>query len=239
MHCPSCGTRNSVGSQRCERCGYPFTRAAANETDRRGPRSREAPGYAAAYPVQTAPRRRRVGWLYALVALVVILTGLVIGVMLASNEIVKPMVADSVRDDLDAGIRTAVQNQVPTRVPETDGETSAAGEITVTEAEINQSIDDQGSFGPVDDINVQVQPEGVSLDLSAYGMSGTYSADLLVENGAVNLTNGELSGPLRFIVPEGELEQIANEAITRALQDTGYRIARVTLGDGAIRFELE
>lgn len=179
------------------------------------------------------------GWLYALVALVVILAGLVIGVMIASNEIVKPMVADRVRDDLDSGIRTAVQSQVPTRVPEEAGEISAAEEITVTEAEINQSIDDQGSFGPVDDINVRVQPEGISLNLSAYGMSGTYTADVLVENGAVNLTNGKLDGPLRFIVPEGELEQIANEAMTRALQDTGYRIAQVTLGDGAIRFELE
>lgn len=179
------------------------------------------------------------GWLYALVALVVILAGLVIGVMLASNEIIKPMVADRVRDDLDAGIRTAVQNQVPTRVPDEAGQINAAEEITVTEAEINQSIDDQGSFGPVDDIDVQVQPEGVSLNLSAYGMSGTYTADVLVQDGAVRLTNGELSGPLRFIVPEGELEQIANEAMTRALQDTGYRIARVTLGDGAIRFELE
>lgn len=179
------------------------------------------------------------GWLYALVALVIIVAGLIIGGMIASNEIVKPMVADRVREDLDSGIRTAVQSQVPTRVPDTAGETSAAEEITVTEAEINQSIDDQGNFGPVDDINVQVQPEGVSLDLSAYGMSGTYTADLLVENGSVHLTNGNLDGPLRFVVPEGELEQIANEAMTRALMDTGYRIAQVTLGDGAIRFELE
>jgi hypothetical protein len=53
-----------------------------------------------------------------------------------------------------------------------------------------------------------------------------------VDNGQIRFINGDLSGPLQYVVEEGEIERIASDAVNRALADAGYRVEAVTLQDG-------
>ncbi len=70
-------------------------------------------------------------------------------------------------------------------------------------------------------------------------MSGTYRAQVVEVDGAVSIRNGSLSGPLSYVIPVGELERAANEAIIGSLVATSLRVTDVTLAEGEIVLTLE
>ena len=152
--------------------------------------------------------------------------------LLAREQLVKPYVADQVRSELDSSIQSAVQQsvaeqpQLPVNEP-----------IVVTEAEINERVAGY-DMGPVDDLAISLTPGGVEVDLSAYGLSGRYRAGVQVEGGRLALVDGSLSGPLSLVVPTGEVEQIAGDALATALRDAGYNIAALELGEGTLALTL-
>lgn len=230
MLCPSCGEKNQLGAQRCQSCGYAFTRQARGDHAA----GRHAGSYSNDYRSRPsfANRRRRRGPLRAVVVLMLLLiiaAGAVIGAMLLKDSVVKPYVADQVSDDLDRGIREAVHQQVP-EVPVNIGPT----EVTITEEDINQRLANRENFGPLDQATVDVTPEGIEIALEAYGLSGTYSADLVAANGQLQLQNGSIDGPLGMLLPTSDLEAVANQAISGSLNDAGYQVNQVTLSDQAL-----
>jgi hypothetical protein len=162
-----------------------------------------------------------------------LLTGLAVTGLLVNERVVKPMVAEQVGDELRPGIQTAVAVEVNSQVGDVP-----AGEVVVTEAEINQRIEEAGDLGPLDAATVDLTPEGVRVNLTAWGVSGDYQADLQVNQGSLALEGGSLGGPLALIVPAGELEQAANEAIASALNDLGYQVESVALDEGTITLGL-
>lgn len=151
---------------------------------------------------------------------------------LASEQLVKPYVADQVRGELDSSIQSAVQQSVAEQP-----ELPVNEPIVVTEAEINERVAGY-ELGPVDDLEVRLKPDGIDVDLSAYGLSGRYSAGVQVENGQLVLVDGALSGPLSLLVPTSEVEQIAGEALAGALRDAGYNITALELGEGTLALTL-
>ena len=264
MRCPQCGTRNPLGSESCSNCGRAFTRNRSNvgpgsvspseETARvpvdqvrqarpdvhvhydRDAGTYDDDYYAYDEPYYAAPPRRRAGitgCLPALVVLLAIAVGIIIGLIIATNVIVRPRVTDAISNNVGARIETTVAEQVSA---ELDG--LPEGEITISEAEINQRIGERGNLGPVDDLTVNIVPSGVEADLSAYGLSGDYSADVQSQDGQIVLTNGEVGGPLQYLVSEGDITQIASDAINRSLAESGYRVEGVTLHDGEIVLSL-
>ena len=72
----------------------------------------------------------------------------------------------------------------------------------------------------------------------AYGVDGAYRAAITERDGMVVLDDGRLDGPLSYVVPDGELEQAINRELAGALTAAGYRVAGVTLGDGALTLAL-
>jgi hypothetical protein len=178
-------------------------------------------------------RRRRVPRIfYVLIIGVAILIVMLLLGLLAREQLVKPYVADQVRSELDSSIQSAVQQsvaeqpQLPVNEP-----------IVVTEAEINERVAGY-DMGPVDDLAISLTPGGVEVDLSAYGLSGRYRAGVQVEGGRLALVDGSLSGPLSLVVPTGEVEQIAGDALATALRDAGYNIAALELGEGTLALTL-
>jgi hypothetical protein len=152
--------------------------------------------------------------------------------LLAREQLVKPYVADQVRSELDSSIQSAVQESVAEQP-----ELPVNEPIVVTEAEINERVANY-DLGPVDDLSVGLTPEGVEVELSAYGLSGRYNAGVQVENGRLTLVDGSLSGPLSLVLPTGEVEQIAGDALATALRDAGYNIAALELGEGTLALTL-
>ncbi len=259
MRCPQCGTRNPLGSESCSNCGRAFTRSriqSPQPATNPYPNSDEtiqfpAHGvrkgrpdvhvhvqqddyvrgdYADRYAYrQPARRRRGLGCLSALAVMLVLAAVLVIGLILATNMFVKPRVEEALTTNVGSGIETVVSEQVTAEL-----EDLPTGEITLTEADINQRIAEQGNLGPVSDIKVSIVPDGIEATLDAYGLEGRFSADVAAENGQILLSNSSVSGPLQYLVSAGDVQHIAGNAINRSLADSGYRVEGVTLQDGVL-----
>ena len=160
---------------------------------------------------------------------------LVVGGMLASETVIKPMVADRVERDLGEGVQTFV-NQEIAALP---APVSSPQEYRVTEGELNQRIAAQPDLGPLDDATAEINADGIVVSMSAYRMSGTYRAQVTATDGAVTLQNGSLSGPLSYVIPVDDLERVANEALLSSLVTSNVRVTDVTLVDGEIVLTLE
>jgi len=178
-------------------------------------------------------RGRGRGCLVTLGILTVALFGLVIAALIFTNFYVKPMVRDAAVEDLRLGVQEEVTTQIEAQIQD-----APVGEIVISQIEINERIDATGNLGPIDDVDVVIQPAGVNVNLSAYGLSGDYDAQVVERDGAVALEGGALGGPLSFVVPEGDLEAAVNAEIANALANAGYRVESVVLGEGEMTLVL-
>jgi hypothetical protein len=253
MICPRCGTQNELGARRCSNCLLAFTRGAAERDGRSGIPGQGALGPATGgwdheadpqgafdYPDYDAERRPRrgfpaVGCIAALGILATTAAVAVVVFLLASNLWIRPMVRDAADDDLREGVRQEVADQIATHASlSAEAGEPAAGEITITEAEINDRIDATGDLGPFDDVSVDLDDGGVTVKLRAYGVRGTYDADLRAENGTLVLDGGDIDGPLGLLAPTNDLEQAVNEEIAESLVGAGYRVDAVSVRDGEL-----
>lgn len=171
-------------------------------------------------------------WLMVVTVIAIVV---VIGGMLASEALVKPMVAERVERDFGEGLQSFVDQEIAA-LPEP---VSAPQQYMVTEAELNQRIAEQQDLGPLDDASAEINADGIVVHLSAYRMSGTYRAQVTETDGAVRLENGSLSGPLSYVIPVEDLERIANDAILSSLVASDVQVTDVTLVDGEIVLTLE
>ena len=258
MICPQCATRNELGSQRCRACRRPFTHEALQAAaPARGATRRRQPATAAPAPtwddagpnrahapiatdtsvwsghaVRAGSRRRRRrphGCLIAFGIVSIIAVALLVAALLASSYIVKPMVRDAAVTDLRAGVRDEVNAQIATQVVD-----APEGEILITDDEINQRLATSGDLGPIDDVTITIMPDVITVDLSAYGLSGTYESVVRAENGTIVLDNGSLDGPLGLVIPNDDLAEATNAEIAAALSASGYRVESATMQEGAI-----
>lgn len=239
MICPQCGHRNEVGVAQCAACRRPFTRAAAERRAwhagvQRAQPAAAAPAATAASmpdPFGTTTRRRGSGGRAVWLLIGLVLAGALVWLLL--TQVVQPQLGELAVSGIRDGVRAAVQEQVATEVGGLP-----AGEVTITEQEINERVNARGNLGPIDDLQVHITPEGLLVDLSAYGFDGTYRAAIVERDGSVVLDGGSLDGPLAYAVSDGDLEQAINRELAVALSAAGYRVAGVTLGDGALTLAL-
>ena len=190
-------------------------------------------------PIQTKIVRPGRSWgkrlVIGLMTVTVIAVALVIGAMVASEALVKPMVAERVERELGSSIQTFVDQELAA-LPEPVEEPQ---QYAVSERELNQRIAEQSDLGPLDEASAEINPDGIVVELSAYRMSGTYRAQITEIDGTLRLENGSLSGPLSFAIPVEDLEETANNAILDALVTSNVQITDVTLVDGEIVLTLE
>lgn len=257
MICPQCATRNELGSRRCRACRRPFTHdayqasAPARQFQPRRPPAREPapadqwddirprpdvpfseatsvwPGKALAS--RSRSRRRPHGCLIAFGIASIVIVALLVAALLTSNYIVKPMVRDAAVGDLRSGVRDEVNAQIATQIVD-----APEGEVVITDDEINQRLASSGDLGPIDEVRITIAPDVITVDLSAYGLSGTYQTVIRAENGSVVLDGGKLDGPLAYVIPDNELTDATNAEIAAALSEAGYRVEAATMQEGAI-----
>lgn len=233
MQCPQCGTRNPLGSNHCSNCGMPFTREASQEAYSYAPDSQQQ---YVRRPVQPVPRQRRRGGgcLVPLLVMLALIAGVFVGAFVVADLVIKLRVADVVATNIRTGIEDTVRERVQAELGNLE-----SGTVTISEAEINQRLHQGRDLGPVDELDVAIDPDGISADLSAYGLSGNYSADVVVENGEIRLENGSIGGPLQYVIDHSEIERVASNAINQVLQESGYEVASIQLGEGELVLELD
>lgn len=192
--------------------------------------------YAAAYTPRAGRTRRRSsrnGCLLAFGVFSVLLVGGLVALLLAATMIVQPRIRDAAVADIGDGVRDEVARQITTQIGD-----SASGDIVISEQEINERLDGQVDLGPLSSANVQITPEGLLIELSAYGLNGSYRAQVVDQNGSVAIVGSPMQGPLAYIMPEGDIEDAVNAALATALSDAGYYVEQVATAQGAITLTL-
>lgn len=174
-------------------------------------------------------RGRPHGCLIAAGVLSILIVGLLVAALLASNYVVKPMVRDAAVDDLRVGVRDEVSTQIATQIAD-----APEGEIIITDDELNRRLAASGDLGPIEAVTLTIAPDVITVNLRAYGLTGTYQSAVRVENGSLVLYGGTLDGPLGFLIPNDELTEATNIEIAAALSEAGYRVESATMQEGAI-----
>lgn len=260
MICPRCNTRHPLGAERCDNCGTPFTRRAARElrnsrgagTGPPGGRTEFVGGAAPAghgrvperqarRPVQrtyrrsSAPGSRAIGGLVALLIITL--------VIIAGAAFLGSIDTSSITDDVANQARQVVgldegdsdSDEPPVAVPEQP--TEPAGEQTwvLTQEELNRRIANRAdSFGPAEDISVQVDDGTVSVSFHAYGVPGTYHGSLTTRDGVPVVADSTIDGPISWVVDSNEIDQILNEEMASAARERQVSVESVHVRPGEV-----
>jgi hypothetical protein len=229
MYCPRCGARQPLGTTRCAECGTPFTRREA--TRRTSPQYAGASNTAAAsyrrYERRSGAKKGLLAWLAVVLFTVIVVIALV---AFFSNSILKPYVGDKVSNNLDQSLGSAVIPVTPN-----SGAALAGQTLTITQDQINQKITQNAdALGPLDDVHVQITPQAFVVDFSAYGASGQYTGQVVMQDGKPVLTNGHISGTLGWVVPTNQVESAFNKQIAAAVDQAGVQVSSVALQPGQL-----
>jgi hypothetical protein len=178
---------------------------------------------------QPAPPKSRLGCVLGLVSLLCIcgIAGLLLWL------VGRPLFTNSIKAQVNQGIATQVADvdQVPVQ---------ASGEIVVTEAEINQSVDAyQHALEPLKNPQVTIGANAISIHFDLYGTTTTYQGGLAVRGGKLTVTNPKVSGPAGALLSANDLAEILEKQLTSVLTRSGVRPTAVQIQTGRIVIDTE
>ncbi|HUG13916.1 MAG TPA: hypothetical protein VMM78_02765 [Thermomicrobiales bacterium] len=199
---------------------------------------RPMPRAAASPPAARAarPRRRgssRSGCLLAFGIASILLVGGLLALLLAATMIVQPMIRDAAVAEIGGGVRDEVTRQIDTQIGD-----ALSGDVVISEDDINEQLAGNVDLGPITDVTVQITPEGLIVRLRAYGVDGSYRAQVLDQDGSVVITGSPMEGPLAYMLSDRDLEEAVNDALAAAISDAGYYVEQVAVAEGAITLTL-
>lgn len=242
VYCPRCGTANDIAARSCRACGAPLPTAEERDRDWSSrtmplptqPAARDQPG-ARRFPdgpvLAERPSRRRgpggcvLGCL-GLVIIFVVTAG-------AGAWLLIPLAREATLD----GVRDIAATEVM-RIGTLP--VSPSGELVISEEDVNgqirANIDQFDRFGPLGTPDFSIGPDGVTLDVDAFGQSTTYRGDVTVADGRLVVTDPTVDGPAGRILPADEIADFV-EDLAGALQDrSGVIFTGVELRDGEMVF---
>ncbi len=158
-----------------------------------------------------------------------------------SSNVVKPYVDRSVNKNGDSPVLTAVATVPPVTNSAGDQTTAASGalKMVITQQDINNQIaKNAGSFGPVSNVQVQIDTNQFIVTFSAYGMSGRYAGEVVMQNGEPVLANGKVTGALGMFVSTSTVENALNKQIAAAVTKAGVQVNSVALRPGEMVLSL-
>lgn len=229
MYCPHCGARQPLGTTSCAECGAPFTRREA--TRRPSPQYAGASNTAAAsyrrYERRSGAKKGLLAWLAVVLFTVIVVIALV---AFFSTSIIKPYVGKSVSNNLNDKLGSTIIGVTPNAGAALAGQT-----LTISQDQINQKIaQNADSLGPLSDVHVKITDQAFVVDFSAYGASGQYTGQVVMQNGNPVLTNGHISGALGWVVPTNQVESAFNKQIAAAVDQAGVQVSSVALQPGQL-----
>jgi hypothetical protein len=105
----------------------------------------------------------------------------------------------------------------------------------VTEYDLNQRIARrEGSFGPVNDVRVELNEGTVSLHFHAYGVNGTYHGSLTARDGVPVVAESRIDGPLGWFVSSGEIDEVLNEEMAAIAAEQRISVESVRVQPGQV-----
>ena len=143
-----------------------------------------------------------------------------------------PRFKDGVEDQVDQAVATHV-------VPLIAGidVTPEAGAYTLTEADINSSI--QSSTTDLQDLHFDITPAGLELQFGEQGQELVYAAQVSAVDGKIEIQGAELDGVPSWLLPTGTISNGLERGINEFLSENNLIVSSVTMQDGSMTMVLE
>ena len=169
------------------------------------------------------------GWFLGLVG--ILLIAMVAFAALAL--IVRPVVSDQVGSAAGDAISTSLARA--TVIPDV-----SAGTVVVTEQEISRAIRaNRDDLQPVENLRVQIRRTGIEATFSVYGVSGSLTGSVQVQNGRIVIVDPHLNGAVGRMIAVDHIARDAERAINDLLARNNLRATAVTLSDDTMTITTE
>lgn len=241
VQCPHCGKMLNEDDLYCRYCGRPMV-ATGFDDDGEGGTVRPTAGQGVTLrgigerptlndPLATG--RTRGGVLdrfnagsLGCTTIIGILAGVLIVVMLIAWFAIRPSIAGSARD----GVRNGLSRELAT-----DSIGANTTTVTLDETTLNEYLDAGSAwFDPLDDLRLTITDNQAKASFKLYGLSGSLTAGLTVQDGTIRLVSPEASGAGGRLIDVDDVVRAIEDELRTFVQNEGRSISNVTLADGVL-----
>ncbi len=181
------------------------------------------------FPAPTPPRRNRLGgclMAFGAIAIICVVAG-----VLGWQLLARPYARDLARDRLQQAAATQVVEVGTLPV-------QPSGQVTITDDQVNRALQaNPDRYAPLEDPTLTFAPDGVRVAFDLYGTRSTYSADLVVENGALTVVDGRVDGPASQVLAAEDAAAIVEQQLAVLLARSDRRVTDVRLEEGTLTIE--
>ncbi|MGH2549619.1 MAG: zinc ribbon domain-containing protein [Thermomicrobiales bacterium] len=241
VQCPHCGKMLNEDDLYCRYCGRPMV-ATGFDDDGQGGTVRPTAGQGPALrgigdrPTLNDPlasNRPRGGALdrfnpgsLGCATIIGILAGVLILIMLVAWFAIRPSIAGSAED----GVRNGLARELAT-----DSVAAGTSTVALDETTLNEYLDAGSAwFDPLDDIKMTIADNQAKASFKLYGLSGTFTAGMTVQDGVIRLINPSVSGAGGRLVKADDIADAIEDEIRAFVQSESRPISNVTLADGVL-----
>jgi hypothetical protein len=240
VQCPNCGEWLNEDDLYCRYCGKPMVSTGFDDEGNTVVRTVAGQGgnlrAVGERPTLSDPLNRRPKREGALArvntgalgctTIALVLAGILLVVMVVAWFLIRPGMGDSARD----GVRDGLARELSLHGVGVDTTTATVDEVT-----INEYLDASESwFDPVSDLSVDLTDNQAEVSFSLYGLSGTFSAGLTVQDGLIRLVSPEAGGAGGRLIDTAEMAQAIETELRIFLQNQGRPVTNVAIDDGVL-----
>jgi hypothetical protein len=242
VQCPRCGEMLNEDDLYCRFCGQPMVATGFDQDNEDYPRP--ANGTPIGGPIRAAgdrptlndplaPKRAnqsalskvRTGSL-GCTALIGIGLGVLIALALITFFVIRPAISDAAN----SGVRDGIARELSLAKPD-----PATNVITLDETTINEYLAaDEAWFDPLHDMTISLNDNQASVDFGLYGMNGTFSAGMTVQDGLIRLVSPHSSGTAGRLIDADQIAKTIESELRAWVQGIGRPVSNVAIQDGTI-----
>lgn len=238
--CPNCGETMNEDDLYCRYCGRAMVSTGFDDEGnvvvksqtRSGPALRGV-GEQNRLPDPQDRRLKREGALAKVsggplgcTGLMAILIGVLLVLMLVVWFLLRPGIGNSARDGIDDGLARELN------LHSIAAETTT---LTIHEVTINEYLDASAAwFEPVTDLHIDLRDNEVVASFSLYGLSGTFSSGVTVQDGFIRLVNPSASGAGGRLIDANDIARVIESRLRLFVQNEGRPITNVSVDEGEI-----
>lgn len=238
--CPNCGETMNEDDLYCRYCGRPMVSTGFDDEGNVVVRSqtRSGPGLRGVGEQSRLPdpqdrRLKREGALAKVsggplgcTGLLAILVGVLVVLMLVVWFLLRPGIGNAARDGIDDGLARELN------LHSIAAETTT---LTINEVTINEYLDASAAwFEPVTDLDIDLHDNEIEASFSLYGLSGTFSSGVTVQDGLIRLVNPSVNGAAGRLIDIDEITRVIETRLRLFVQEEGRPITNISVDEGEL-----
>ena len=238
--CPNCGEMMNEDDLYCRYCGRPMVSTGFDDEGNVVIRPARASGSGlrgvgeqSRLPDPQDRRQKREGALAKVsggpigcTALLIGLIAIILLIMVVAWFLLRPGIADSARDGVQEGLSRELNSQ--TIAPETTN-------LTISEVTINEYVDASSAwYDPLGDLSIDLHDNEVVASFTLYGLSGTFTSGLTVQDGLIRLVNPSAGGAGGRLIEADDIARVIESELRIFVQEQGRPITSIQVNENEL-----